>query len=49
MVISGGPRGLSDAMEMDEEDEEGEEDIVGLIFPDGLKGIEFSRWCWWSA
>ena len=46
MVISGGPRGSSDAIEIDEEDEAGEEDIVSLIFPNGLEGVEFSRWYW---
>ena len=30
MVISGGPRGSSDAIEMDEEDEAGEEYIVSF-------------------
>ena len=28
---------------MDEEDEAGEEDIVSLIFPDGLEGVEFFK------
>ena len=47
-VISGGAIGFSEVIEIDEDDEEGEEDIVslGLLLSDSLKGIEFMRWCW---
>ena len=44
-VISGGAVVFSGAMEMDEDDEEGEEDIVSSVLSDGLEGIKFSRWC----
>ena len=47
-VISGGAIGFSEVMEIDEDDEAGEEDIVDFVlsFSDSLKGIEFVRWCW---
>ena len=47
-VISGGAIGFSEVIEIDEDDGEGEEDIVGfgLSFSDSLKGIKFVRWCW---
>ena len=42
-VISVSPRGLSEATEIEEDDDDGEEDIVGLEFSDGSEGIEFKR------
>ena len=45
-MISGGDMGLSEVMEMEEDDKDGEEDIVGLVFSDSLKGIKFMGWCW---
>ena len=45
-VISGDAVAFSGAMEMDEDDEEGEEDIVNSVLSDGLEGVKFSRWCW---
>ena len=48
-MISGGDMGLSEVMEMEEDDKDGEEDIVSLVFSDSLKGIKFTGWCWWGV
>ena len=48
-MISGGDMGLSEVMEMEEDDKDGEEDIVGLVFSDSSKGIKFTGWCWWGV
>ena len=46
IVISGDPRESLEVIEMEEDDDWGEEDIVGLVLSDSLKRIEFVRWRW---